>query len=139
MAQREVERLVDRIRLQRLRAGRSCQQNRLLAGVRRQLRRHPVAWMVGGATVGFVVLPFLLPLALRAPRRLARMWLRGSLQGGALHLATVALAAGQAPRPRAAAAEASGWSHDDEEARSGPGEEPPLQASGGPVHPLRAF
>jgi hypothetical protein len=96
--------------------------------------RHPLGWLVGGTLVGFVTLPLLVPVLLAAPRRLARLWMRGAIQGGVVHLVQGALVDlwHSQPHDRAAA------SGPDEVWTTGPEqlEEPPLQASGGPVRPM---
>jgi hypothetical protein len=135
MASREVDGLVDRIRLQRQRVSHAWRHCTPLHGVQRSIDRHPMGWLVGGAAVGFVMLPLVGSLVLALPRRLARLWLRTTVQGGVLHIAQGALVDLWNGRRHATAdpdAARSVW-----QGSSLPPEEPPLQASGGPVRPAR--
>jgi len=145
MARRQTEQLVDRIRLQRRRVRQAWRAAGRFDSVRRNVAAHPVPWVVGSAALGVLVLPFLASAVLHAPRRLARLYVRGAVQGGAAHLVQTGLVSLWERRQEAPRWSSPGGSsgHDlAEEAEETDGSdthEPPLQASGGPIQPLRAL
>ena len=131
MAQRDVDRLVDEIRLRRHRIGRQFETTGLAGSfhdLRDHMRQHRLAWTVGGAAVGLLAVPLLVPLGLRFGLGMARRWAWRSLTGGVFSLAQ-GLFWGLIPAgATAATAEWDDLPDDDTE--------PPLQATGGPIQPL---
>ena len=131
MAQRQTNELVEQIRLQRQRVARSLGVSEWLEGTVAHARRHPLLWIVGGTAVGALSARLLVPVLLRASRGVASHWLHSTIQGGVLSLAQGALWSFWPPGvPDEVHAE---W----EDAPSNP-EDAPVQASGGPVEPLRS-
>ena len=87
MAQRQVEHIVDSIRVRRQRIGQALGNPELPAGLRDHVQRHPLPWVVGGLALGTVAVSLAVPTLLWTSRRMVRNWARNSFQAVASQVA----------------------------------------------------
>ena len=131
MAQRQTNELVDRIRLQRHRLTRTAGVPELFKSAARHARTYPGLWLFGGVALGALSVRLVLPGLVKVSRGVATHWLHSTIQGGVLSLAQGAFWSLWSPGiPGEVAAE---WEDVPPEVGDAP-----LQASGGPVQPLRS-
>jgi hypothetical protein len=135
VARRQTDELVDQIRLKRHRIARATGLSDLVDRTVGVAHRHPVLWIVAGTTAGAISAGLFGPALLRMSQGVAKNWLRSAIKGGVVSLARDAVRSKPFPGTRSEVS--ATWEDAPPAGEDSTGADPPLQASGGPVSPLR--